>query len=149
MSTHHSLYNHLIWSTKNREPLINELLETNLYQYISGIIRKKKGSLIKMGGMPDHVHLLIGLEPDIAISNIVKDIKVNSTRWMRNQAPAFSSFAWQEGFGVFSVSKSNTDAVVNYIENQKEHHQSSSFENEFVAFLDKHEIEYDPKYVFA
>ena len=82
--------------------------------------------------MPDHVHLLISLEPNIAISNIVKDIKVNSIRWM-NQAPAFSRFVWQEGFGVINVSKSNTDAVVKYIENQKEHHQFSSFENDFIA----------------
>ena len=83
--------------------------------------------------MTDHVHLLISLEADIAISNIIKDIKVNSTRSMRNQAPAFSRFAWQEGFGIISVSKSNTDAVVKYIENQKEHHQFSSFGVDFIA----------------
>lgn len=148
MTTHHALFYHLIWSTKNREPFIHPLIEQTLHRYITGIINAKKASLIQIGGMPDHIHILLTLSPDQAISKLVKDIKISSTKWIREQNSSTKSFSWQEGFGAFSVSKSNTDAVQKYIVKQKEHHKKSSFEEEFIQFLEKHEIEYDRKYVF-
>lgn len=149
MTTYSAIFYHLIWSTKNREPLINEIIENSLYRYISGIIYGKKGLAIQIGGMADHIHILLKTGPDNNISQIVKEVKVSSTKWVRQSFQKTQGFSWQEGYGVFSVSKSNIHIVQKYIQNQKEHHRVSSFEKELIGLIERHEIEYDPKYAFS
>jgi putative transposase len=113
-----------------------------------GIIKNEKGALIAAGGTPDHVHLLAGSHPDKAVADIVRLIKANSSKWVHENFPPQSAFAWQAGYGAFSVSRSNLDEVRRYIENQDEHHRRVSFEEEFRQFLDRHGIAYDPRYLW-
>jgi putative transposase len=125
MTTYSDLYYHLIWSTKNREPFINEIIENTLHQYIAEIIHAKGGSLIQIGIMPDQLHILLRTGPAIPLSDLVKDIKVNSTQWIKNTGKVYQHFSWQEGFEIFSFSKSYIDAVQSYILNQKKASQNA------------------------
>lgn len=116
---------------------------------MTGIVQGKTGTVIQIGGMPDHVHMLIRLNPDHNISELVKTIKIASGKWLRQTAPIFHEFCWQTGYGAFSVSKSQTDAVRHYIANQKEHHKTRRFDEEWLTFLQNHGIEYNTNYVFG
>lgn len=147
MSTYSALYYHLIWSTKNRTPLILDSLEPLLYKYINGIVRNNNIDLLQIGGMPDHIHLLLRSSPDKNISDLVKDIKISSSKMIQGQS--LSAFAWQIGYGAFSISKSNVDKVKKYIQMQKEHHKTCSFKDEWMAFLKQHEITFNEKYVLG
>ena len=142
------LYAHLVFSTKNREPFIVPDLAPRLYAYIGGILRETGSVLIEAGGMPDHIHLLISLGRQVAVADTVRTIKSNSSRWVHETFPARAAFAWQSGYGAFTVSFSNVEAVREYIRGQEEHHKVRTFQDEFREFLRRHAIEWDERYVW-
>ena len=139
---------HIIFSTKNRQALITSDLEDDLHSYLGGIIRKLDGTALKINGTSDHVHILAKTPKTIADAEFMGKLKSNSTTWVKSNFKGAGSFAWQEGYGWFSVSRSNMDQVTAYIEGQKEHHRTTTFKEEFLAFLERHEIEYDGRFVW-
>ena len=148
-STLSNLTYHIVYSTKNHEPLISPKLRETLYPFIGGIVRNKGGTLIRVGGVADHLHLVVRLRPDIALSDMVRLIKANSSKWVNEQwVESGRRFAWQSGYGAFTVSQSQLSALAEYVEHQEEHHRERSFQQEFVAILKKHGVEYDERYLF-
>ncbi len=137
---------HVVFSTKERCKTIPADMKERLWSYTAGICKRQKVFVHSIGGMEDHIHLLLQFPATIAISDAIKEIKANSSGWMSDE---IGKFAWQEGYGAFSVSRSNIPAVVKYIQNQERHHRKINFEEEFIAFLEKHGIEYDPRCVFG
>lgn len=144
-----NLIYHIVFSTKNRESLITPETQPRLYEYIGGIIRNKGGILLEIGGMNDHIHVLAKLRPDNSLSNILRDLKANSTGWMHKVFPEMKDFSWQNGYGAFTVSASQIEKVRQYIVNQEEHHSKISFKDEFIKLLRANEIEFDEKYLFV
>lgn len=143
-----SLPIHVVFSTKNRVPLIQTEWEDRLYSYIGGILREEKCILLAAGGMTDHIHLLVSWSKERSISDVLRVIKTNSSKWIHQTFPGHHDFAWQSGYGAFAVSQSNIEQVKTYIANQKEHHRNLTFKDEFIAFLRKHNIPYDDRYLF-
>ncbi len=139
---------HLVFSTAHREPLIHSELHDRLYAFFGGIARDLSAQLIAGNGMPDHSHLLVRFPADMAPATLAREVKSRSSRWIHETFPGMGSFAWQRGYGGFTVSKSNVPEVEAYIRRQAEHHASMDFKREFLALLDKNEVEYDPRYVF-
>ena len=148
MSTFTKLAYHVVFSTKYRRPLIQAALEKRLYEYIGGIIRAQKGCLIEIGGIEDHIHLLVNLSPIKAISDTIRDIKANVSRWCNELPDQTSRFEWQAGYGAFTVSYSHLEAVTRYIQNQREHHKTKTFEEEYIRLLELHDIEFEHRYLF-
>ena len=142
------LYVHIVFSVKSRQALISKRHKSELHKYITGIITNKGQKLIQINAMPDHIHILIGMTANVALSVLVKDIKVNSTRFINQKGWTVGRFSWQEGFGAFSYSHSQLSEVVRYIEDQETHHSRRSFREEYLAFLDRFGVVYDEKYVF-
>ena len=147
-NTYTQLYVHVVFSVKGRQVLIPKRHKTELHKYITGIITKKKQKLIQINSMPDHIHVLIGVMPNIALSALVKDIKVNSTRFINQKRWTVGQFAWQEGYGAFSYSHTQIPKVAAYIENQEVRHSRQTFRDEYLTFLEGFGIAYDLKYVF-
>ena len=147
-NTYTQLYVHIVFSVKGRQALIPERHKAELHKYITGIITNKKHKLIQINSMPDHIHILVGMTPDAALSGLVKDIKVNSTRFINQKRWTVGQFAWQAGFGAFSYSHSQIPEVAAYIENQEKHHSQRTFREEYLAFLEHFGVAYDVKYVF-
>ena len=143
----HLLY-HAIWSTKDRRPLIDPDLRARLFPYLGGIAAELGGKTLEIGGMPDHVHLLLCLPASVAIADALRVIKTNSSRWVHETWPERRTFAWQTGYGAFTVSRSNREMVAKYIAEQEEHHRRLSFQEEFMAFLKRHGVEYDERYLW-
>jgi putative transposase len=146
-STYSNLLYHIVFSTKDRERLITEEFKEELYRYMAGITREEGGTLLEIGGIEDHVHLLAKFKPSIAASDMLRLIKTNSSKWMR-EVKGHARFGWQEGYAAFSVSESLVVAVRRYIRNQAMHHRRQSFQEEFVAMLERHGVEYDPRYLW-
>jgi len=144
--TYSQNYLHVVFSTKERRKLITKEFQPKLWSYMAGIGRNNGFLVLANGGMEDHTHLLIQLPATLALAKAVQLIKGGSSKWINEHGRAF---AWQEGYGAFGVSKSNMNVVVKYIANQEAHHRKITFEDEFIALLEKHGIEYDPKYVFG
>ena len=142
-----NLLYHIIFSTKDRRPLITEDRQPRLYDYIGGTIRSLGGISLELNGTEDHVHLLTKLRPDKALSDVLRDLKANASGWMHDVFPESKAFSWQRGYGAFTVSHSNVEEVRNYIAHQKEHHRKTSFRDEFIQFLKANGIEYDKRYV--
>jgi REP element-mobilizing transposase RayT len=142
-----NLLTHLIFSTKHREPVIVPEIEPELHRYLGGLTRDLKGKAFGINGTADHVHLLVSLPPVVSISDALRYLKANSSGWVHDKWPQLP-FAWQLGYGAFSVSKSNVPGVLKYIANQKEHHRTVTFKDEFLDFLIKHDIEYDERYIW-
>ncbi len=142
------LHYHLIFSTKHRQPLLTPEISERLFAYIGGILRNHKGTLLAAGGMPDHVHLLAGISKEMSISEAMRIIKANSSGWIHETFLGQQCFAWQEGYGAFTVSYSLMDTVRDYIARQEEHHRVKTFQEEFLAFLQRHGLEYDEKYIW-
>lgn len=138
--TYTKLIYHIVFSTKERAPLITEEIRNRLYPYLGGVLRGEKGSLLEIGGVADHVHLLARFGTAIAVSDMVQRIKGNSSHWL-NQQPGFR-FAWQNGYGAFTVSESQVAAVRKYIQRQEEHHRRVSFKDELISLLRKHRIDF-------
>lgn len=128
--------------------MITPELQERLFPYMGGIARENKMKLLSAGGIEDHVHLLISLPKTLDISKAMQLIKGGSSKWVHDTFPEQRLFEWQEGYGAFSISVGEKKRTVAYIENQAEHHEKRDFKKEFLLFLDRHEIEYDPKYVF-
>jgi putative transposase len=137
---------HLVFSTKDRRRTITEAMQPEMWAYLAGICRNKKMVSVAIGGVADHVHLLFHLPPTVSLASAISALKANSSVWMNERG---IKFAWQEGYGAFSVSASNLAAVSRYIRDQKRHHQKFSFEDEFLTLLRKHKVEYDPEAVFG
>jgi putative transposase len=137
---------HLVFSTKNREKLLARDFLPRLWTYTAAICKNHGLFTFAVGGMEDHLHLLFRLPPTMALANAVTLVKSNSSKWIGEQG---GNFAWQEGYGAFSVSSSNVAAVIKYIDTQETHHRKINFEGEFISLLKKHNIPYDPKYVFG
>jgi REP element-mobilizing transposase RayT len=143
-----ALYCHFVFSTKNREPTIAADLQPRLFAYIGGTLRDIKCVLLAAGGIEDHVHLLVSLSREVSVAQTVREIKANSSRWVHESFPQLQAFAWQNGYGAFSVSRSQLDPVKAYLANQREHHRKRTFQQEFIALLKKHDIEYDERYLW-
>jgi REP element-mobilizing transposase RayT len=143
-----SLHFHIVFSTKNRQTLIDADLQVRLYEYIGGILRAEKSVLLAAGGMSDHVHLLVSLSRELSIAETVRLVKANSSKWIHETFPDRQLFAWQAGYGAFSVSFSNLPVVKNYLARQAEHHRVRTFQDEFREFLRKHDLDWDERYVW-
>jgi REP-associated tyrosine transposase len=137
-----------VFSTKNREPWLTPDLCPRLYPFIGGIVRGRKSVLTEIGGTADHVHLLVSFGRDISVSDMVRDVKAVSSQWVHGKFPTRQAFAWQAGYGAFSVSQSDIEAVRAYIRNQVEHHRQRTFQEEYREFLRRHQIEWDERYVW-
>ncbi|MCE9532594.1 MAG: IS200/IS605 family transposase [Planctomycetes bacterium] len=139
---------HVVFSTKQREKWITPDIAERLYPYIGGLVRAEKGTLYDIGGIEDHVHLYLRWRPDSTVSDLMRTVKARSSKWVHETFPALEAFAWQEGYSVFSVSKSQEAAVKKYIAGQRDHHKKEDFKAELLRFLRAHEIEFDERYVF-
>ena len=148
MSTHHGILLHVVFSTKLRKPVLNDSWRDDLFAYIGGTVKDHKASLLKAGGIEDHVHLLLRIHPEFAISKTVQLLKANSSKWINDNRKTSSLFQWQRGYGAFSVSQSMADTVRNYIAGQRKHHARRTYQDEYLEILRKHEIEFDLRYVF-
>lgn len=139
---------HIVFSTKHRKPWIGPEVSGRLYPYMGGIIRTENGVLLEIGGVEDHVHLFVSWRPDATVSDLMRKVKSGSSRWVHQSFPVLHEFAWQEGYGVFSVSKSREEAVRKYIAGQAEHHAKEDFRSELLRLLRAHGIEFDERYLF-
>jgi len=147
-SSHHGLLIHVIFSTKLRRPLLADDWRDELFAYMGGTIKEHKGIILASGGIEDHVHLLTKIHPSYAIAKTIQLIKANASRWINQQRKISAKFEWQRGYGAFTVSQSMSPAVKRYIANQREHHRRQSFQEEYLEFLRRHNVEFDERYVF-
>jgi REP element-mobilizing transposase RayT len=147
-NTYTQMYVHVIFAVKRRESLITPKLRENLYAYITGITKKKDQKLISINGMPDHIHLLIGFKPDCNLSELIRDIKANSSKWINQNDFLKNKFEWQSGFGAFTIGHSKIATVANYITNQENHHHKKTFREEYIDFLNAYKIQFKPEYIF-
>ena len=147
-NTYSQIYIHCVFAVKGRQNLISPKWKNELYKYITGIVTNEDQKLIAINGMPDHLHILIGLKPNKNISDIIRDIKANSSRFINTQRWIAGKFEWQKGFGAFSCSHSQLDSVINYIQEQENHHKKLSFREEYLKFLKHYNIEYNSDYLF-
>ncbi len=147
-NTYSQIYIQIVFAVKGRENLISKVHREELHKYITGIVQNRGQKMLSIFCMPDHVHLLVGIKPSIAISDLVRDIKAGSSNFINQQHWVKGKFNWQEGFGAFSYSKSQIDTVIKYILSQEEHHKKTTFREEYFDFLKKFEIDYDEKYLF-
>ncbi len=143
-----AMYVHLVFSTKNRQPTIRAEWTTRLHAYIGGIIEQRRGVLLAAGGMPDHRHLLVSLGREWSLGDLLRDVKAGSSKWIHDTFDPEHTFAWQIGYGAFSVSQSNLGSVKQYIADQVKHHQTMSYQDEFRELLRKHDVEWDERYIW-
>jgi REP element-mobilizing transposase RayT len=142
-----NLLYHLIFSTKDRRPIITLDYQPRLYDYIGGIIREVGGTSLGINGIEDHVHVVTKLRPDKALSDVLRVLKCNASGWMHDLFPSLAEFSWQRGYAAFTVSQSNVEDVRRYVAGQKEHHEKISFRDEFIGFMKENYIEYDERFV--
>jgi len=147
-NTYSQIHIQVVFAVQGRQSLISDENKDELYKYISGIARNQGQKLIAINGMPDHIHILIGLQPDMALSDLVRDIKAGSSKFVNQKGWIRGKFSWQEGFGAFSYGHSQLPSVVRYIQNQEAHHARRSFKHEYFALLRKFDIAFEDKYVF-
>jgi putative transposase len=147
-NTYTQIHLQFVFAVKYRHGLINPEWKNELYGYITGIVQKNNHKMLAINGMPDHIHIFIGMRPTQSISDLLQDIKAYSSKWINDQQLVPKKFEWQEGYGAFSYSKSHISRVITYIENQEKHHQKKKFRDEYIEFLEKFEIAYDEKYIF-
>ena len=143
-----SSYSHCVFSTKDRRPLITAQLRERLWPFLGGIARENKMKALSIGGVADHVHILLSLPATIPVAKAMQLIKGGSSKWVHETFPDQRLFGWQTKYGAFSVSVSKLDGIIMYIENQEEHHRKMSFQEEFIALMKKHNLEYDERYVW-
>jgi REP element-mobilizing transposase RayT len=148
-NTYTQLYFHVVFAVKGRDNAISPNWKEDLYKYISGIISNHNQKLMIINGMPDHVHLLIGTKPNCNLSDLVRDIKSNSSKWINEKRLVRGKFEWQTGFSAFTVSQSVIPSVVEYIKNQEKHHKKKTFREEYIDFLKANNIDYNTDYIFT
>jgi len=144
-NTYTSLHYHLIFSTKNREPWLAPSIEQRIWRFIGGIARKHRMTALQVGGIDNHIHALVTAPPTIAPSQIAQFLKGDSSKWIHEEFSTLRNFGWQDGYGAFTVSKSNIPKVIKYIQNQREHHRKKTFQEEYLEFLRENSIEYDER----
>src|SRR6266567_5173408 len=147
-NTFSQIYIQTVFAVSGRLSLIRNDFKEDVYKYITGIVRNQKQKLISINGMPDHVHILIGLRPVMALADLVEEIKKDSSNFINRKKWIRGRFSWQEGYGAFSYGHSQLDTIIRYIENQEQHHARRSFKNEYLAWLKKFEIPFEEKYIF-
>jgi REP element-mobilizing transposase RayT len=147
-NTYTQFYVHLVFSPKNREALIRKEWKNDLEKYITGVIQNRKHKLLAIGSMPDHIHILIGYNVKQLIPDLVEEIKTISNAWIKQNKLSKYKFEWQKGYGAFSYSRSQIDAVIKYILSQEEHHKQKSFKEEYLEILNKNDIHYEDEYLF-
>ena len=141
-------YLHIVFSTKHRENLIKEPMENELHAYLGGVCNNLECQAIKTGGTSDHVHILCMLSKKIALIKLLEEVKSYSSKWIKTMGEEYKNFYWQDGYGAFSVNPAEVEVVINYIANQKEHHSRKTFQEEYVAFLEKHRVAYDERFLW-
>ena len=141
-------YIHIVFSTKYRQPLITDDIESELHAYLGGVCKKLECHPLKVGGYTDHIHILCMLSRKITLMKLLEEIKSHSSKWVKTKGDNFKDFYWQNGYGAFSVKPSEVDVVIRYIANQKEHHSKKTFQNEYKAYLKKYDVEFDERYVW-
>ncbi|MDX1963041.1 MAG: IS200/IS605 family transposase [Pirellulales bacterium] len=146
--TYANLLYHLVFSTKQRLPCLNSSWREELHRYLGGIIKGEGGLPIQIGGVADHVHLLIKLKPTIVIPDLLRQLKANSSKWINATHGGAGKFHWQDGYAIFSVSQSNADIVGKYILSQPEHHREIAYQEELLLLLKKHQVDYDERYLW-
>jgi REP element-mobilizing transposase RayT len=146
-NTYTQLYVHVVFSVKGRQSQIKTGNKEELHKYITGIVQKRNSKMMAINSMPDHIHIFLGLKPNISVAEIVRDIKHSSSNFINEKKWLFGRFFWQEGYGAFTYSQSQTENVVNYILNQEVHHRKKTFKEEYLELLKLFNIEYDEKYV--
>ena len=142
------LHIHLIFSTKNREPVLHEAVRESLHAYMATVLQNFGCPAVLINSVADHVHILFELGRTVAVSDAVEEVKKSSSRWIKTQGDAFTGFAWQAGYGAFAVSESNVATVREYIATQHEHHRKKTFQEEYRAFLERHGVAFDERYVW-
>ena len=147
MSTYRQIFYQLVFGTKNRKPTISKTHDEELYKYISGIIKNQNCKLYRINGIEDHIHIMSDLHPSLCLSDYVKEIKVASSLWMKEHGKFPDFEGWQDGYGAFTYSVREKDMIINYIKNQKEHHRSENFYDEYKRLLVENGIEFDEKYL--
>lgn len=147
-NTYSQIYIQVVFAVKYRQSLIHSSWEDELYKYITGVVQNKSQKMIAINGMPDHIHIFIGMQPNCNLSDLVREIKKSSTTFIQERKFTNHKFQWQGGFGAFSYSQSHISNVANYIENQKAHHKKKSFKKEYLELLEKFEIEFEEHYLF-
>jgi|ERR1700722_3701589 len=147
-NTYTQIYIHVVFAVEGRQTLIEPAHNDELQKFITGIVSAQKQKLIAINNMPDHAHLLVGLQPDMALSDLVGGIKAGSSNLINRKRWVKGRFSWQEGFGAFSYSRSQLGTVIRYIQNQQKHHAVKSFREEYVALLKRFNVEYDERYIF-
>ncbi|MFM2369404.1 MAG: family transposase [Bacteroidota bacterium] len=147
-NTYTQIHIHFVFAVKFRHGIIQSKWKEDLYKYMTGIIQNDNHKLLAINGMPDHIHILIGLRPAQSISDLMKNVKQSSSKWINENKLTNGHFEWQEGYGAFSYSKSQIGQVVNYIQNQELHHKKKTFRDEYLDFLEKFEVDYDDKFIF-
>lgn len=148
MSTFSQIYIQVVFAVKGRTSLIGASWEEELYKYMTGVITNKGQKLLAINGMPDHIHILIGMKPTCCLSDLIREVKKATNAFVKEKKFIKFKFEWQEGYGAFSYSHSALDNVIAYIQNQKEHHKKKTFKQEYIGFLKKFEVEHDEKYLF-
>ena len=148
-NTYTQIHIQFVFAVKYRDGIIHPSFKEELYQYISGIIKVNNHKLLAINGMPDHIHIFIGMRPTQSISDLLQDIKGSSSKWINEKKFLKLKFEWQEGYGAFSYSKSHVKDVIRYIQNQENHHKKESFREEYLNFLKAFEIEFDERYIFV
>jgi putative transposase len=147
-NTYTQIHIQFVFAVKFRDGLIHDSFKQELFKYISGIVNAHNHKLLAINSMPDHIHIFIGMRPTQSISDLMQDIKGNSSKWINEKKFLKVRFEWQEGYGAFSYSKSHVNRVIDYIFNQENHHKKESFQEEYVQFLKAFEINYDERYIF-
>jgi REP element-mobilizing transposase RayT len=147
-NTFSQIYIQTVFAVSSRQSLIKPEFKADLYKYIAGIVRNQGQKLISINGMSDHVHILIGLRPAMALADLVQEIKSDSTKYVNKNKWVHGRFSWQEGYGAFSYGHSQLDTIISYIQNQEKHHSRRSFKNEYLGLLRKFDIAFEDKYVF-
>ena len=147
-NTYTQIYIQLVFAVSGRQNLLGRDHKEELHKYITGIVTNQGQKLISINGMPDHLHILLGLRPDAALSDLVRDVKANSSKFINEHRWVKGKFGWQEGFGAFSYGHSQLGTIIRYIQNQELHHRRRTFKDEYLALLGKFDIQFDQKYVF-
>ncbi|GDX48211.1 MAG: IS200/IS605 family transposase [Bacteroidota bacterium] len=147
-NTYSQIYLQIVFSVKGRQNLISKNWKEELYKYICGIVNGKEQKVYAIGGVADHIHILVSIKPTIALSDLVRDIKANSSKWINEKGFIKGKFQWQEGFGAFSYAHSQLDIIIAYINNQEQHHLKKTFRDEYTELLQKFNVQYDENYLF-
>lgn len=142
------LLTHIVFSTKDRAPVLDPVARPALHAYLATVARNVDCECFRVGGVADHVHLAVRLSRTITMAQLIEEMKTSSSKWLKTQSPALAAFAWQRGYGAFSVGPSDLNALLHYIDTQEEHHKTRTFQDEYRAFLKKYGIEYDERYVW-